>query len=90
MLESHISTSSQKDEALRQNESPKEELRLLKLQSETSIKKANDDAKNRVEEAQAVLATREKELGLLLASQAKDLSGEYLLYCRYRFVAFSC
>ena len=79
MLESHILTSSQKDDALCQNEVLMEELKLLKLQFEASIKKANDDAAKWIEEAQVGLYAREKEFGLRIASQAKELSGEFLL-----------
>ena len=68
--------SSEKDDAMRQNEVLKKELTLLKSQSEAAIKKANDDTQKQIEEAQAALVSQEKELGLRLASQAKELLSE--------------
>ena len=82
-------TSSEKDDALRQNKALKEELNLLKSHSEAAIKKANDDAQKQVKEAQAGLMTREKEFGLHIALQAKELLGEYFLHCSYHFVALT-
>ena len=67
--------SSEKDDAIRQNEVLRKELALVKSQSEATVKKANDDAQKQVEEAQAGMVSREKELGLRLASQAKELLG---------------
>ena len=77
--------SSKKDDATRQNEFLKKELALQKSQSEAAIKKANDDAQRQIEEAQAGLASREKELGLRLALQVKELLGECLHCYRLHF-----
>ena len=65
--------SSEKDDAIRQNETLKKELALLKSQSEAAVKKANDDYQKQIEEAHAGLMSREKELGHRLAMQAKEL-----------------
>ena len=43
--------SSEKDDAMRQNEALKKELTLLKSQYEAAVKKANDDAQKQIEEA---------------------------------------
>ena len=77
--------SSEKDDAMRQNEVLKKDLALLKSQSEASVKKANDDARKQIEEAQAGLVSREKDLGLRLASQTKELLGECFHYYGFYF-----
>ena len=82
--------SSEKDNAMRQNEALKKELTLLKSQSEAAVKKANDDAQKQIEEAQAGLVSREKEFGLRLAMQAKELLGECFYPHIYRFAIFAC
>ena len=80
----------EKDDAMRQNEFLKKELNLLKSQSEAAVKKANDDAQRQIEEAQSGLASWEKELGVRLASRAKELLGECFHYCTFHFVIFTC
>ena len=72
LSELHIATSSEKDDALRQNEALKEELNLLKSQSEAAIKKSNDDAQKQVEEAQAGLMTRGRSLVFTLLCKPKN------------------
>ena len=81
--------SSEKDDAVRQSEVLKKELTLLKSQSEAAVKKANDDAQKQIEEAQAGLVSREKELGLCLASQAKELLGECFHHYSFYFMKFT-
>ena len=81
--------SSEKDDAIRQNEVLKKELALVKSQSEAAIKKANDDAQKQIEEAQVGIVLREKELGLRLASQAKELLGVCFHHYSFYFMMFS-
>ena len=81
--------SSEKDDATRQNEFLKKELALQKSQSEAAIKKANDDAQKQIEEAQAGLVSREKEFGLHLALQVKELLGECFYHYSFHFVMFT-
>ena len=75
---------------MRQNEFLKKEHALVKSQFEAAVKKANDDSQKQIEEAQASLVSREKELGLHLASQAKELLGECFRHYSLRFVTFTC
>ena len=68
IVEAEAANSAEKEDIVRQNEALKKELENVKAQAAAAVQKANEEAKKQVEEAQAGLLTRERELGTRISS----------------------
>ena len=87
--ETEAATSAEKEDIARQNEALKKELENVRSQAAAAVQKANTEAKKQVEEAQADMLTREKELAKRISSQVQELLGQCLCLLSV-LIAVSC